>query len=66
MVVSTVVTVGAPVGLSFLVSLVVSILANKAVSHVSVAEISRFLAERAKAAAVEIGSLEALALSVRR
>ena len=61
--------VGGPVGLSFLVGLVVGILANKAVSHVSVAEISRFLAERAQAVAVEIWSLEELplpALPVRR
>ena len=55
-------TVGGPVGLSFLVGLVVGILANKAVPHVSVAEISRFLAERAKAAVGEIGSIEGLAL----
>ena len=60
--VAQVAMVGGPVALSFLVGLVVGILANKAVSHVSVAEISRFLAERAKAAAVEIGSLESLAL----
>ena len=60
--VAQVATVGGPVGLSFLVGLVVGILANKAVPHVSVAEISRFLAERAKAAVGEIGSLEGLAL----
>ena len=58
--VAQVATVGGPVALSFLVGLVVGILANKAVSHVSVAEISRFLVERAKAAAVEIESLEAV------
>ena len=60
--VAQVAMVGGPVSLSFLVGLVVGILANKAVSHLSVPEISRFLAERAKAAAVEVGSLEALAL----
>ena len=60
--VAQVAMVGGLVALSFLVGLVVGILANKAVSHVSVAEISRFLAERAKAAAVEFGNLEALAL----
>ena len=49
-------------GLSFLVGLVVGILANKAVSHVSVADISRVLAERAKAAAVEFESLRRLTL----
>ena len=48
---------GGPVGLSFLMGLVVGILANTAVSHVSVAEIGGCLAERAKAAAVEIRSL---------
>lgn len=45
--------VGSPVGLSLLVGL----LANKAVSHVSVAEVGRCLAERAQAAATEIRSL---------
>ena len=60
--VAQVAMVGGPVGLSFLVGLVVGILANKAVSHVSVHEISRFLAERAKAAAVESGSLKGLAI----
>ena len=54
--------IGGPVGLSFLVGLVVGILANKAVSHVSVTEISRFLAGRAKAAAVEFKSLRGLTL----
>lgn len=44
---------GGPVGLSFLVGLVVGILANTGVSHVSVAEIGGCLAERAKAAAAE-------------
>ena len=57
-VVAQVAAVGGPVALSFLVGL----LANKTMSHVSVAEISRFLAERAKAAAVEVGSLAARAL----
>ena len=61
-VVAQVAAVGGPVALSFLVGLVVGLLANKTVSHVSVAEISRFLAERAKAAAVEVGSLAAQAL----
>ena len=64
--VAQVAMVGGPVSLSFLVGLVVGlvvgILANKAVSHVSVPEISRFLADRAKAAAVEVGSLAARAL----
>ena len=49
---------GGPVGLSFLVGLVVGILANKAVSHLRVAQISRVLAEQAKAAAVEIQRLK--------
>ena len=61
-VVAQVAAVGGPVALSFLVGLVVGLLANKTMSHVSVAEISRFLAERAKAAAVEVGSLAARAL----
>ena len=43
--VAQVTTIGGPVGLSFLVGLVVGILANKAVSHISVADISRVLAE---------------------
>ena len=60
--VAQVTTISGPVGLSFLVGLVVGILANKAVSHVSVAEISRVLAERAKAAAVEFGNLRELTL----
>ena len=60
--VAQVTTIGGPVGLSFLVGLVVGILANKAVSHVSVADISRVLAERAKAAAVEFESLRRLTL----
>ena len=64
--VAQVAMVGGPVGLSFLVGLVVGILANKAVSHVSVADISRVLAERAKAAAVEIGSLKGLAPTALR
>ena len=55
--VAQVTTIGGPVGLSFLVGLVVGILASKAVSHVRVADISRVLAERAKATAVEIRSL---------
>ena len=68
--VAQVTTLGGPVGLSFLASLVVGILASRAVSRVSVADItikavsrvsvgdvSRVLAERANAAAVEIGSL---------
>ena len=49
-------------GRSFLVDLVVGILASKAVSHVSVADISRVLAERAKAAAVEFRSLRGLTI----
>ncbi len=61
-VVAQVAAVGGPVALSCLVGLVVGLLANKTMSHVSVAEISRFLAERAKAAAVEVGSLAAQAL----
>ena len=60
--VAQVTTIGGPVGLSFLVGLVVGILASKAVSHVSVADISRVLAERAKAAAVEFESLRGLTL----
>ena len=60
--VAQVTTIGGPVGLSFLVGIVVGILANKAVSHVSVVDISRVLAERAKAAAVEFGSLRGLTL----
>ncbi|MDE0002031.1 MAG: hypothetical protein OXQ29_05015 [Rhodospirillaceae bacterium] len=55
--VAQVTTLGGPVGLSLLVSLVVGILASRAVSRVSVADISGVLAERAKAAAVEIGGL---------
>ena len=42
--VAQVTTIGGPVGLSFLVSLVVGILASKAVSHVSVTDISREVA----------------------
>lgn len=46
--------VGGPVVLSLLVGLVVGLLASKAVSHISVAEIGRFVAERANAAAADI------------
>ena len=46
--------VGGPVALSLLVGLVVGLLASKAVSHISVTEISQFLAERAKAATEDI------------
>ena len=60
--IAQVTTIGGPVGLSFLVGLVVGILASKAVSHVSVADISRVLAERAKAAAVEFRSLRGLTI----
>ena len=64
--VAQVTTIGGPVGLSVLVSLVVGVLVSKAVSYVSVAEISRFLAERPKAAVVELGSLAGSTLPVLR
>ena len=60
--VAQVAMVGGPVGLSFLVGLVVGILANKAVSHLSIAEIGQCLAERAKAAVGEFRSLGGLTL----
>ncbi|MDE2823885.1 MAG: hypothetical protein OXK79_10315 [Chloroflexota bacterium] len=43
--------VGGPVAVSLLVGIVVGLLASKALSHISVVEISRFLVEWAKAAA---------------
>lgn len=60
--VAQVTTIGGPVGLSFLVGLVVGILASKAVSDVSVVDVRRVLVERAKAAAVEFRSLRGLTI----
>ena len=56
---SQVAVLGGPVGMSLLVGIVAGVLANKAASKVSVVEVARFAASRAKATAVEIRELHA-------
>ena len=56
---SQVAVLGGPVGMSLLVGIAAGVLANRAASKVSVVEVARFAAGRAKAAAVEVRELRA-------